>query len=370
MKPHYPLLDGLRGTAALLVLVYHLFEGYAFAGGEAVINGINHGYLAVDFFFMLSGFVLGYAYDDRFRDGSLTTRSFLRRRVVRLHPMVLMGAVIGVLFFLFQGSVRWDGTPVGGELITVAFLMGILMIPCLPGMACDIRGNGEMFPLNGPAWSLFFEYIGSIVYALVLRRFSNAALTMVTAVSGLCLALFLLFDVSGYGMLGIGWTLDTVNFLGGFLRMIFPFTLGLLLCRRFKPLAVRGAFWWCSLLLLLLFIVPYIPGSEPFCLNGLYEIACLFLAFPLIVVLAASGKTTDRRSTQICNFFGDISYPVYIVHYPVYYLFYAWLIETQRTSFAASWWQSCLVLLFSVALAYACLKWYDRPVRRFLSRSR
>ena len=63
-KPHYELLDGLRGVAALLVIWYHVFEGFAFAGG-GMITFINHGYLAVDFFFMLSGFVISYAYDDR-----------------------------------------------------------------------------------------------------------------------------------------------------------------------------------------------------------------------------------------------------------------------------------------------------------------
>ena len=64
-KPHYALLDGLRGVAALLVVWYHVFEGFQFAGNKPIIDFINHGYLAVDFFFILSGFVVGYAYDNR-----------------------------------------------------------------------------------------------------------------------------------------------------------------------------------------------------------------------------------------------------------------------------------------------------------------
>ena len=94
-KPHYELLDGLRGVAALLVVWYHVFEGYAFAGGT-LIESINHGYLAVDFFFILSGFVIGYAYDDRWGK-SLTVKNFFKRRLIRLHPMVVMGAVLGVI---------------------------------------------------------------------------------------------------------------------------------------------------------------------------------------------------------------------------------------------------------------------------------
>lgn len=368
MRPHYALLDGLRGVAALLVLFYHVFEGFAFASGEAVISGLNHGYLAVDFFFMLSGFVLGYAYDERFRRGTMAFFDFLRRRVFRLHPMVVIGAIIGVLFFLLQGGVKWDGTNVDGGMITLSFFMAILMLPCLPGTACEIRGNGEMYPLNGPAWSLFFEYIGSLLYGLLLRRLETTALRVVTVLTGLALAAFLLMDVSGYGMLGIGWTLDTINFLGGFLRMFCPLTIGLLIARGFKPLPIRGAFWWCTLILLGLFIVPYIPGSQPFCINGLYEAGCIFIAFPLIIMFGASGRTTDRNSTRLCDLLGRISYPVYIVHYPIYYYFYAWLIETERYDLSSAWWQSLLVVTTSLILAYICMRWYDQPVRRYLSK--
>ena len=99
-KAHYDLLDGLRGVAALMVIWYHIFEGYAFAGGS-IIETFNHGYLAVDFFFILSGFVIGYAYDDRW--GKMKTKDVIKRRVIRLHPMVVMGAIIGAVMFYWQG---------------------------------------------------------------------------------------------------------------------------------------------------------------------------------------------------------------------------------------------------------------------------
>ncbi len=88
-KPHYELLDGLRGVAALLVVFYHIFEGFSFAGGGTLITVINHGYLAVDFFFILSGFVIGYAYDDRWKK-NMTLKGFFKRRLIRLHPMIIM----------------------------------------------------------------------------------------------------------------------------------------------------------------------------------------------------------------------------------------------------------------------------------------
>ena len=243
IKPHYLILDGLRGAAALMVLWYHVFEGFAFAGGTA-IDTFNHGHLGVDFFFMLSGFVISYAYDDRWKttrpqdnkttSGGLTIGSFFKRRLIRLHPMVVMGALIGLITYLIQGGVQWDGTQVSFHWIMVAFFLGMCLIPVYPGAPYDVRGNGEMYPLNGPSWSLFFEYVGNILYALFIRKLSNKKLAFLCGTIGILWVAFVTFDVSGYDMIGIGWTLDAVNFFGGLLRMLFPFTLGMLMARRFN----------------------------------------------------------------------------------------------------------------------------------------
>ena len=95
-KPRYEILDGLRGVASLVVVAFHLFEAHAASHADQIIN---HGYLAVDFFFVLSGFVIGYAYDDRW--GRMTYRDFFKRRLIRLHPMVVMGMLIGAAAFSF-----------------------------------------------------------------------------------------------------------------------------------------------------------------------------------------------------------------------------------------------------------------------------
>ena len=365
-KPHYELLDGLRGVAALLVVWYHVFEGYAFAGGT-LIESINHGYLAVDFFFILSGFVISYAYDDRW-GRSLTMKNFFKRRLIRLHPMVIMGAVLGVVTFCIQGGVQWDGTHVATSMIMLALLCAMFFIPAYPGAGYEVRGNGEMFPLNGPSWSLFFEYIGNLLYALFIHRLSNKMLTVFVVLLGAALACFAIFDVSGYGNMGVGWTLDAVNFLGGLLRMLFPFSLGMLLSRNFRPVKVRGAFWICTAVLLALFVVPYLEGTEPICWNGLYEAFCIIVVFPLLIILGASGNTTDKVSTGICKFLGDISYPLYITHYPFMYLFYAWLIKNEYFTFGETWQVALCVYVWNIVVAYLCLKLYDEPVRRWLTR--
>ena len=338
-KPHYVTLDGLRGSAALLVLVYHVFEGLAFAAGVDVITGLNHGYLAVDFFFILSGFVIGYAYDDRLRT-TMTTGGFIRRRLIRLHPMIVMGALIGFAAFWVQGGVHWDGTHVALSTALLSLLLSLFMIPAFPGSQLDVRGNAEMFPFNGPAWSLFFEYIGNLLYVLFIHRLSTRALGWLAFVTGACLALFSLFDLSGYGMLGVGWTLDGWNFPGGLLRMLFPYTMGMWLARRFRPRRrVKGAFWICSAVLLGLFLVPYIPGKSPVCLNAVFEMVCVMVIFPLILLTAASSQPRHRLSMK----------------------------EGKRYTLAEAWPQALLAVVLSIVIAVICLKLYDEPVRKWLS---
>ena len=365
-KPHYALLDGLRGVAALLVVWYHIFEGFQFAGNKPVIDFINHGYLAVDFFFILSGFVVGYAYDNRWGK-TLTLGGFFRRRLIRLQPMVCMGAVIGAASFLLSGMERWDGTHATLWLTFLAFVCGCLMLPALPGMPREVRGNGEMFPLNGPCWSLFFEYVGNIVYALFIRRLSTRLLALLSFALCCALAWFAVTDQSGYGSIGVGWTVDRTNILGGSLRMLCPFTMGLLLSRIFKPIHyARGAFWTSAALLLIIFHVSYIYSDGALSLNGMFEAACIIAVFPLVVWYAASGKTTDEASTRICRFLGDISYPLYIVHYPIMYAFYMWLIKTRQYTLYETWPAALAAVTASIILAWLCLKLYDMPVRKWL----
>lgn len=364
-KPHYELLDGLRGVAALFVIWYHVFEGFA---TSPIDQRLNHGYLAVDFFFILSGFVIGYAYDDRWKT-SMTRKNFFKRRLIRLHPMVVMGAVLGAITFCIQGSEQWDGTKISMSMVMLALLLNLFLIPAVPGTGSEVRGNGEMYPLNGPSWSLFFEYIGNILYALFIHRLSTKVLTVLVVLSGAGLASFAIFNLSGFGHLGVGWSLIDYNLIGGFLRMFFAFSIGLLMSRNFKPLHIRGAFWICSLVLIAFLSVPHIGGMENLWMNGIFDSVCTIIIFPMLVYLGASGTTTDKSSSRICKFLGDISYPVYIVHYPFMYLFYAWLWGgSENIPFEEAWPVALVVFFGNIVLAYLCLKYYDEPVRKWLSK--
>ena len=361
-KPHYDLLDGLRGVAALMVIFYHVFEAFA---TSPIDQRFNHGYLAVDFFFILSGFVIGYAYDDRWK--TMTTKDFIKRRLIRLHPMVVLGAVLGVIAFCIQGCEKGEGTQVSISMVMLALLINLFLIPAVPGSGPEIRGNGEMYPLNGPSWSLFFEYIGNIMYALFIRRMSTKALTALVVLAGIGLASFAIFNFSGAGHLGVGWTMEEYNLIGGFLRVLFSFSIGLLMSRVFKPIPVKGAFWICSLAIVVLLSMPYVGNGEALWMNGIYDSVCAILIFPMLVYLGASGKTTDKHSARICKFLGDISYPLYMVHYPLIYLYFGW-VKKENLTFAEAWPEALALVIGSIVLAYISLKLYDEPVRRYLTK--
>lgn len=354
-KPHYPILDGLRGVAALTVVAFHIFESHAASRFEQIIN---HGYLAVDFFFVLSGFVVGYAYDDRW--SKMTIGGFFKTRLIRLQPMVIMGMIIGAVCFYFQDYPLYpliSETPVWKMLLVM--VIGFLMIPVPQSL--DNRGWSEMYPLNGPGWSLFFEYIANILYALLIKNFSNKVLSVFVFLS----ACFLIHLAVTNGDVIGGWSLDPAQLHIGFARVLFPFFGGLLLFRMAKLTHIKNAFWICSLLIVIVLSIPRIGSNEQVWMNGIYESLIIIIMFPLIVYIGASGEIKDKYTNHVCKFLGDISYPIYITHYPLIYWYMGWVYK-EKVSIGEAMPYPFLVFLGSIAIAYACLKLYDEPVRKWL----
>jgi peptidoglycan/LPS O-acetylase OafA/YrhL len=358
-KNHYPILDGLRGVASVLVIMFHVLE--TFTGGNKFAQIINHGYLAVDFFFLLSGFVIAYAYDDRW--GKMTAWDFYKRRLVRLQPMVVMGSIIGAALFYFQISPAFPniaGTPFWEVLVIM--LIGATLIPVPISM--DIRGWQEMHPLNGPAWSLFFEYIANILYAVVVRRFSKIVLSVFVTLAACMLIQYLVTGKNG-DLIG-GWSLNSEQLYIGFTRVLFPFFGGVLLCRIGKLIHIKNAFWWSSLLIIIMLSIPRIGDEHHVWMNGIYESLCLIVVFPLIVSIGAGGELHSARSEKICTFLGEISYPLYITHYPLIYLFTAWVVNNKVPLGINGLLMGLLVVITSLVIAYLSLRFYDKPVREWL----
>jgi len=391
-KPRYEILDGLRGVAALMVILFHCFETYIPQIGTQIIN---HGYLAVDFFFVLSGFVIGYAYDDRW--DKMTTWGYFKRRLVRLHPMVVAGTVIGASLFFF-GDCPGFGliSQCPGWKFALCFIMGLLMIPAGPKM--DIRGWSETNSFNGPNWSLTFEYIGNILYAFVFRRLPTIALIVLCALSAvLTLDLTLGWDIFGlfpvheitrpdgtvmtvggpqYTVIG-GWSLTAQQMYIGISRLLYPFLCGLIISRILpkrrtednpsgSPISIRGGFWWAALILAVIFSIPCIGGKTGIS-DGIYQAICIIAIFPVIILVGAGSTTTDAASTKICKFLGELSYPLYITHYPLMYMQMAWVGNHPD----APIWQNIMlnagVVIMSIVLAWGVYKIYDVPVREWLT---
>lgn len=357
-KPHYEILDGLRGVAALIVVAFHLFEIYA-VDPLYVVPFINHGYLAVDFFFVLSGFVIGYAYDDRW--GRMTLWDFCKRRVIRLQPMVVVGAVIGGLCFYFGAGKMF---PQIGE-VPVWQMLLVMLAGCLliPTTAAIRQPWHEMFPLNGPAWSLFFEYIGNLLYAAVVRRFSKRVLVAFVAASGVALLCMAVGSSDG-SVLG-GHELTGRQFGIGMVRLLYPFFGGLLLFRLGRRIRIPGGFWLCSLVLAAILFFPRLGGEQRLWLNGLYESISILFLFPLIVLAGAGSPIRGKVSVGVCKFLGEISFPLYIIHYPFVYLFMAYVKE-HDWGWQESWPLMIAVGVGCVVLAYGFLKLFDEPVRAWL----
>jgi peptidoglycan/LPS O-acetylase OafA/YrhL len=357
-KPHYPILDGLRGVAAIVVVTFHLTEPLATGHLDILVN---HGYLAVDFFYLLSGFVIGYAYDDRWN--KMTVGNFLLRRFERLQPMVILGMTLGAIGFYFTDSTIWPlihSVPLWKMLLVMLIGYTVLPVP----LSMDIRGWQEMHPLNSVGWSLFFEYIANILYAIGIRKFSKKALGILVFIAGVALAHLAITspagDVSG------GWTLNFEQVRIGITRTMYPFFAGLLLSRIIKPARIKNAFLWCSLVVAAALYMPRIGGAGNLWMNGVYESVVIIVVFPFVVYLGASGLVQNGREQRLCKFLGDISYPLYLVHYPLVYFYVAWISNNKGVTIVQAWPYAVLILAGSIALAYVALKFYDEPIRKWL----
>ncbi|MBB6498017.1 acyltransferase family protein [Pedobacter cryoconitis] len=342
-KQHFEILDGLRGVAALAVVTFHFME---WVYTDASKNFIGHGFLAVDFFFCLSGFVIGYAYDDRI--AKMGILKFFTARIIRLHPLVVAGSVLGLLAFLFD--------PFGGhpELystgkIMLTFFCSIFLIP-LPVIA-DRSFN--LFSFNAPAWSLFWEYGANVVYAFVLYRINKGLLMLLTILSAIAIC----FVAYRSGNLLGGWSGPT--FWDGCARISYSFSVGLLIYRSNWIIKNKLGFTGLTILLLLAFIMPISKW------NWLSEPLVVLFYFPLLIALGA-GAILSSGFKKICIFSGKISYPLYMTHYAV-----LWMFGNYYTSHKPGTIQLTFIvitgLILLVGVAYLVMVIYDIPLRKYLS---
>lgn len=345
-KRHFEALDGLRGVAALVVVTFHFME---MAISDYSKNFVGHGFLAVDFFFCLSGFVIGYAYDDRL--GKMGVVEFFKSRLIRLHPLVVLGSVLGLFAFLFDPFAHFQHSYGAGK-VALIFITSLLLIP-FPVMQ---ERTYNLFSFNAPSWSLFWEYIANIFYAFLLYRISRRSLWIFLGIAAAWLTW------TGYhsqSLMG-GWGGQT--FWDGGARVAYSFSAGLFVYRSNWIIKSRIGFTGLTIMLLAGLMMPYFKW------NWQIELLVVLFYFPFLVALGA-GATLTKTSEAISIFSGKMSYPLYMTHYVVIWIFmnYYNMYKPDTAHLALIVATGVIVM---TGFAYVAMVVYDIPVRKWLTEKR
>lgn len=338
---HFVTLDALRGVAALAVVFFHRRWWFDFPL-------LEHAYLAVDFFFMLSGFVIAFAYEKKLRDGSMGVLSFCRRRIIRLWPLIALGAIIGATSLLFA-PLQSEDTPTNTNiLIGLIFALFLLPIPAIFAT--------KPFQINEPSWSLFFEVIANFAYALIVPILTINRLIIINVL--LFASIIAISTFSGVDI-RVGFQYHTLGL--GVPRVMAPFFIGVLIFRlhaekKLPRIPLNGLF--LSGFLIALFLVPV--GMRA--VDMIFPIVCIGLLFPIIIVAGAQHEVSSKW-VPIAALSGELSYPVYILHYPLLILGDAALsplIPSTSLKFA-------VLIILIIIFSFAASRFLDRPIRSWLA---
>jgi peptidoglycan/LPS O-acetylase OafA/YrhL len=333
-KPHFVLLDGLRGVAASGVVVYHSFSG----------NVVPNGFLAVDLFFLLSGFVIAYSYRQRLLQ-SMTLSQFAIRRVIRLYPVMILGTACGLVVATLHNVLNPAHAYPVQEVVTTGALSAFL----LPSLSPRLAGE-EVFPLDTVLWSLFFEVLANIAFAAFPRLYTRRNLAAIVAL----------------GFVGTVWgeTLGgnlVSNFWLGFPRVAFGFFGGILLYDLWEAGRLPNwslGFGPLSLAVLAVFAVPHH-------ISGIWFVPAA-AAFCMIIVLAANNRP-QPRTARIAIILGEASYPVYVLHLPLLYLIVGVSDRIHITKFVGYPVTAAAGIIAIGVFAWLVVQHYEKPVRRALT---
>ncbi len=334
-------LNGMRGVAAITIVVWHAPLLFGFS--------LSSSYLAVDMFFVLSGFVLAHAYEARFERG-MGVGNFMRLRFIRLFPLASLGIAITLIGVAvgWASGVHLTWTPVSLAWCT-AFNILFLPAPPLHGMV--------IFPLNSPAWSMFFELFVNLLYVLLWRLLSSRVLIAVlgTATVALAICATVFGDLNG----GSEWP----SLVVGFARVLFSFPAGVLIyrfTRNWRPIRLNGLFVIAAMILVF--------AVDPRAARVAYDLVVVVVGIPAIVMVAS--LTRPARLVGLFTFLGATSYGMYAIHEPVENIITGTIIKLLGGSlehFAV--WPGLGFMVTMLGIVWLLDRYYDGPVRRWLSTS-
>ena len=294
-------LEAMRGLAAILVAWNHA----VFLQFDPALDGwaLPYSYLAVDLFFLLSGFVLSRAFEGRMPGAA----AFAMMRFKRLWLPVACGTGLGAIYYVLAGM---------GVLVwSVHLAAGLAILPLL----------GFAFLFNAPAWSIFFELFANFAHALTLNRVGDRALGVMVAACGLVL----LLSGTEHGMdVGQG-----DKFWMGFVRVLFSYGIGILVYR------LNGDRTWTSPHVAWPILGAYCLAIAlyPDVLGGQAEVLFIAILHPAILLCVLS-----LQDNRLATILGAYSFPLYAIHYPVQML---------ATGAAMPWWNTLAVSMAVSAVA-------------------
>jgi peptidoglycan/LPS O-acetylase OafA/YrhL len=347
VRPHFAILDGLRGIAAVVVVAHHAFDPFDLS------PVIPHSGLAVDLLFCLSGFVLAYAYEARLLK-SMQLRDFVIIRFIRLYPLIVLGTFLGFLVFAVKCFSAHQSPFQPHYLFILVTELFLIPTPAIIGL----DGWNGSTPFDTPAWSLFFQLIANIVYAALIHRMTNMRLRLALIVGAAIVLLqsYMLGGVQGGGSWG--------DLYGGFTRVCFPFFCGVFMFRVWNEgLRIpQGNYAFHIVALLLIVFFTPVPAS----VNWLFEALAVLLVFPLLIILGAHD-TANPRLTSLYLFVGRLAYPLYILHYPVLRLFIKY--EHANSLQGVQLWAVLTIeILTAIVFSLVVMIYFDEPVRAWLTR--
>lgn len=336
MARRFLTLDAMRGIAALAVVVRH-------GPGWFTPIPTPRAHLAVDFFFLLSGFILARVYEPRFAAG-MGVRDFMKQRYIRLYPLFILGLAVGILSTSIALLMHRGTLPAGA--VVVASLSEMLMLP-----SPTWNATTDIFPLNKPGWSLFFELAANLMYVGLWRYLR---LPVLAAISAACAGVLIFYCQDGARFGGTEWPI----FGWGFARVGFSFFLGVIFGKIYREKMVTTH--WAAILPLTILPILFVPMLA----GPVTELLIVLFVFPCIV---AAGAMIEPHHARTFVTLGLLSYPVYAIHEPVLYFVWRILIflkinPTQHAPLAG--------IVFLVAIAVLALwldRVYDQPIRKYLT---
>ncbi|WP_166430560.1 acyltransferase family protein [Polymorphobacter arshaanensis] len=339
-------LDAMRGVAAIGVALMH----WAKVAGT---SWLPSGYLAVDMFFALSGFVIAHAYDQRIAAG-LGARRFMAMRFIRLYPLYLLGTLVSVAMVATGLDTSWSAAG-----FRLALVFALLMLPMpMPGGE-PVDDHGTLYPLNDPAWSLLFELIANLGFVLIHRWLSTRVLLLILGVA----AVALLVSTQQQQSMERGWAWDGFGVASA--RVAFSFPLGVLVYRRFRDgvlLRWRVPVWVILAVIIAVMAMP----AEGLPYEAARDVAVVLLVLPVLLVLGVNAAEVPATA-PLFDWLGEISYPLYAVHGPLMALVAALAAKHGLDGEAVPSAPLLVLLVLLIALCRPLSRWFDSPARRWLT---